>query len=236
MYVVELYPDKGFSSLVNLSFELYGLSLDGINSEGLTVTHLYADSVNSDLYQLTRGYGVGINEMLVVQLLLDKCKTVDEAKDVLLSNKHFYLLLPTHLLIADRFGKSFVWEYSPQHNCEYIIDGGDQPQVITNFLLHEFKSSDEFPESKEKACPFSRYKSIEDDMACDSIFSIEKIKEINSRVFISDDMFHKKPDPKERTIYHSLYDTNKRSMEISFYRKDEGKKELRTRYFEFQLT
>lgn len=38
MYVIELYPDKGYSSLINFCFELYGLSLDGINSEGFMLS------------------------------------------------------------------------------------------------------------------------------------------------------------------------------------------------------
>jgi len=44
LYVVEMYPDRGYASIINMSFEIYGLGLDGMNSEGLVVTHLYADS------------------------------------------------------------------------------------------------------------------------------------------------------------------------------------------------
>ena len=233
IYIVEMYPDRGYSSIVNLSFELYGLGLDGINSEGLTVTHLYADSVNAEEYRPAREYGVGINEMLAVQLLLDNCKTVDEAKETLLYNKHFYLLLPTHFLIADRFGKSFIWEYSSRHNKEYITDGNDKTQIITNFLVHEFPDPDNFPESKDSSCPFHRYtilkKSVEDS---GGKHSTDEIKEINSRVFIKDDI---NSQNKVRTIYHNIYDTGTKSMEISFYRKDNGRQQLRTPYFKFRL-
>lgn len=235
IYIVELYPDEGFPSMVNLCFELYGLGLDGINSEGLAVTHLYADSVNSNLYKPTKESGVGINEMLVVQLLLDNCGSVDEAKEILLCNKHFYMLLPTHLLIADRFGESFVWEYSPQHNHEYIINGKSKIQILTNFQLHENPYPDAFPAGSDKSCPFERYKTLEHAIGNLNAFSTEKIKEINSLVFVGDEMFNIVPKNRVRTIYHNVYDTRKKSMEISFYRKDDGKHQRRTEYFRFQL-
>lgn len=236
LYVIEIYPDKGFSSLMNLSFELYGLGLDGINSEGLAVTHLYADKVNARSYKPSAEYGLGINEMLAVQFLLDCCKTVDDAKELLLCNKHFYILLPTHFLIADKNGKSFVWEYSPEHNKEYIIDNNSEIQIITNFLLHQYPDPMTFPESKERSCPFDRYITLDKAIKNEKgKISTNKMKEINSKVFISDDMFAEEPVYPERTIYHNLYDTLNKSMEISFYRKDEYKQALRTEYYNFRL-
>lgn len=236
IYVVEIYPDKGFSSLINLSFELYGLGLDGINSEGLTVTHLYADKVNSESYKPSNEYGMGINEMLTVQFLLDNCKTVEDAKELLLQSKHFYLQLPTHFLIADKIGNSFVWEYSPEHNREYIIDGNSGIQIITNFLLHQYPSPMTFPISKDRSCPFDRYNTLDKAIKNEKgKISVNKIKEINSKVFISDDMFAEKPPFPNRTIYHNLYDTLNNSMEISFYRKDDDKRSLRTEYYKFRL-
>lgn len=236
LYVIEMYPDQGFASLINLSFELYGLGLDGINSEGLVVTHLHADVVNTSLYKPSREYGVGINEMLIVQMLLDNCRTVDEAKELLLSNKHFYMLLPTHLLIADQQGGSFVWEYSPQHNQEYIINKYSQVQIITNHPIHEFPNPDAFPASKEKSSSFERFRTLKNAVEEIGIFSVESIKKINSQVFIRDDMFNDHPQKPVRTIYHNIYNTHQKTMEISYYRKDEGKHQLRTAYFKFGLS
>lgn len=235
LYVIEMYPDQGFASLVNLSFELYGLGLDGINSEGLVVTHLNADVVKTSLYKPSREYGVGINEMLVVQMLLDSCRTVDEAKEILLSNKHFYMLLPTHLLIADKQGGSFVWEYSPQHNQEYIINRYSGVQIITNHPIHEYPNPDAFPASKEKSSSFERFRTIKNAIENEEILSIETIKKINSRVFIRDEMFINPPQRSVRTIYHNVYNTHQKTMEISYYRKDNGIQQLRTEYFKFGL-
>ena len=133
-----------FSAQTLLSFEVFGLALDGINSESLSVVHLHADNNYIEDYKPNKEYGVGINEMLVVQLLLDNCKNVDEAKEFLLCNKHFYMLIPTHLLISDKHGKSFVWEHTLDHNKEIIIDGTIKanrnitPAIFTIFCEGKF--------------------------------------------------------------------------------------------------
>src|SRR5574344_296809 len=49
-YVLELRPDTGYASLGILSFDLFGLQLDGINSEGLAVAHLQANEVEEEKY------------------------------------------------------------------------------------------------------------------------------------------------------------------------------------------
>lgn len=46
-YIVELYPEKGYSSLAMYSYDLLGGVLDGINSEGLTVALLADDELLS---------------------------------------------------------------------------------------------------------------------------------------------------------------------------------------------
>ncbi|MEZ5070708.1 MAG: C45 family autoproteolytic acyltransferase/hydrolase [Bacteroidales bacterium] len=235
LYVIEMVPDQGFASLVNLSFELYGLGLDGINSEGLVVTHLHADVVNTHLYKPSKEYGVGINEMLVVQMLLDNCSTVEEAKELLLSNKHFYMLLPTHLLVADRQGGSFVWEHSPQHNQEYVINRYSEVQILTNHPVHAYPHPDAFPAAGEQSGSFERFRTLKNAVEETRTFTLESIKRINSLVFIRDEMYDHPPQRPVRTIYHNLYNTHQKTMEISFYRKDEGGQQLRTEYFMFGL-
>lgn len=109
-YVMEVYPDKGYPSLFVLSFELFGECLDGINSEGLAVAHL-ADEESMLKYPMepTMSHAVGLHELQGMRLLLDTCADVNEAKEALLTNKHFYMMVPVHYLIADRHGNSFVW-------------------------------------------------------------------------------------------------------------------------------
>lgn len=235
-YILELHPEKGYSSLVMFCFELYGLALDGINSEGLAVTHLHGDVLNGKTYKPSMDSGVGINEMLVVQLLLDNCKSVDEAKEMLLCNKHFRMILPTHLLIADKYGNSFIWEYPIEHNQDFFIDGNSEVQIITNFPVHRYPEASTFPKSIDLSCPFARYKTLSEAInTCDGKVSNNTIKEINSKVFVHKEMYKTPPLYPVRTIYHNLYDCNQKSMEVSFYRNEQNNKQKRTEYFKFKL-
>jgi hypothetical protein len=39
-YVIEMYPESSYPSISPFCFEVFGLALEGINSEGLAVIHL----------------------------------------------------------------------------------------------------------------------------------------------------------------------------------------------------
>lgn len=236
-YILEIHPDEGYSTIGMFSYDLFGLLLDGMNSEGLIVTHLHADSIDEKSYIPSLEYGVGINEMLVVQMILDNCRSVEEAKVWLWKNKHFYMFVPTHLLIADKYGDSFVWEYSIEHNKEFVTEKKNEVNILTNFPVHKYLNISTFPESIDKACPFSRYKSLFEHSNCiKKSISENEIIENNARVFITNDMFNgKEVLPTTRTIYHNIYNSKQKSMKISFFCGETGNKHKRTEYYEFQL-
>lgn len=240
-YIVEMYPDEGYPSISILSFQLLGEALEGMNSEGLTIVHLADDE--SDV-KPTYCNAVGLNELKIIQLLLDTCATVEDAKEVLLMNKHFYMFQTVHLLIADKSGNSFVWEYSHTHNKEYIIDGKDKPQIITNFSLHAYESLNDIPVvCDEKVCSYNRFRVLHDAVKQQKKkFTIDMIKATNALVFVEESSFKNPPELPVRTLLHSIYDIDNRSVEISFYLRDvareDSKKEqesIRTPYFKFSL-
>ncbi|SES88549.1 Acyl-coenzyme A:6-aminopenicillanic acid acyl-transferase [Natronincola peptidivorans] len=242
-YIVEMYPDEGYPSITILSFQLLGEALEGINSEGLTVIHLADDesAVNHSI-EPTFSNAVGINELKSVQLLLDTCATVEEAKEVLLTNKHFYIFQPIHLLIADRFGNSFVWEYSHAHNKEYIVDRKeDTPQIVTNFLLHRYEAIEVIPKtSEDKICPYNRYRVLHDAIEdCTEKFTIDFTKKTNALVFVEETSYMHPPEIPVRTLLHNIYDIDDRSIEISFYLRDGANHRygtsIRTPYYEFSI-
>ena len=118
-YLLELHPDQGYASIAMVAYDLLSGVLDGINSEGLTVTLAMDDEIFSHLKtEPTRGAAVGLGELQTLRLLLDTCATVEEAKQALLQTKQYYQYVPIHYLIADRHGNAFVWEYSESHNKE----------------------------------------------------------------------------------------------------------------------
>ncbi|MTI81017.1 MAG: linear amide C-N hydrolase [Firmicutes bacterium] len=244
-YIVEMYPDQGYASISILSFQLLGEALEGINSEGLIVIHL-ADNESPVKYSMEPTFcnTVGLNELKSIQLLLDTCATVKEAKQALLTNKHFYMFQPIHLLIADRYGNSFVWEYSHAHNKEYIVDGKDEPQIVTNFLLHRYDSIKDVPKvNEEKICPYNRFRVIRDAIEnYNGKFSIDCIKEINALVFIEKSSYIDTPDIPVRTLLHCVYDSDNRSVEVSFHLRDgvsceikECEESIRSPYYKFSV-
>lgn len=244
-YIIEMYPDQGYPSISIFSFQLLGESLEGINSEGLTVIHL-ADEESPLKYPMEPTYrnAVGLNELKSVQLLLDTCADVEEAKAALMTNKHFYMLQPTHLLIADKWGNSLVWEYSHAHNQEFMIDGKDEPQIITNFLLHRYESIKVIPKpSDEAVCPYNRYRVLHKAIKeHHEKFSMDFIKETNALVFIENSSYISSPEIPIRTLFHSIYDIENRSLEVSFYLNDtvrqdaiEEKESTRSSYYQFFL-
>ncbi len=241
-FVVEMYPDRGYASIALYSYDLLSGALDGMNSEGLTVAILADDELHMKYKMEPTGESeVGLGVLQIARFLLDTCSNVDEAKEALLSTKQYYELISVHYLIADRHGKSFVWEYSQAHNSEFIIENPGSPLVTTNFCLHTRLNGTTPPSAAKvkNVCP--RYCAL-----CDRL---SNHKDKMSIEFIKD--CHKLADavqpasssyPPTRTLWHALYFPEKRKMQISFYLHDEPdsadpKKSriVRSDYLEFAL-
>src|SRR5262245_12945740 len=136
-YIMEMHPTKGHASLAIYSYDLLSGVLDGINSEGLTVSLLADDELMEKFRMEPAGFdSVGLGSLQTLRMPLDTCANVEEAKESLLSTKQYYELVSVHYLVADRHGKAFVWEYSHAHNREYIIENPGKPLITTNFSLH----------------------------------------------------------------------------------------------------
>ncbi len=244
-YVMEIYPDEGYPSLYLAGFDLLGACLDGINAEGLTVSLMgNVDLQNRCLPEPTLQPGVGLYELQVPRLLLDTCATVEEAKRALLLNKQYYWMMPCHYIIGDRQGHSFVWEYSPGHNREYIMDGDGTPQVVTNHPLSlPVRDQDASHESVR------RYRMLRERIeGHPTRHSIDDLKHTNASVFADDmlmahlQMAFRAGAPATRTLWHAIYDTSERSLQVSFYLTDEPRLEppsqrraLRSAYYSFRL-
>jgi hypothetical protein len=242
-YVIEMYPDRGYPSLAVCSYDLLSGVLDGINSEGLTVALLADDELIEKFRMEPAGSdGVGLGALQVLRMLLDTCATADEAKEALLLTKQYYEFVPVHYLVADRHGKSFVWEYSQAHNREYIVVNPDRTLVTTNFSLHRYGKDGKPPLAKaaEKVCP--RFCLLTERLADGRGLTVDSVKETHKLV----DATRAAPPGSSlmpnRTLWHALYFPERRKVQISFYLRDEkdpeapGKtKIVRSDYLEFAL-
>ncbi len=217
VYIFELYPDKGYSSLSICAFDLLGGVLDGINSQGLAVAVLGEEETIAKYGNHPSAQGVGMYELLVLRYLLDNCKNVEEAKEALLYLKHYYSFMPCHFIVADSDGKSFIFEFSSFRNSTYIVNG-DGPQCITNHPVYKYKSTDDFPEElRFKLNSYDRFRKLAEQIKRKNKFSIEKIIKINNSVANLTLPFENPNYAPNRTLWYSLYDLQELSLKVKFY-------------------
>jgi len=214
-YVVEMYPESCFPSISLFCFEVFGLALEGINSEGLSVIHLADADTRIDHESLsTEQTQKGFNEFLPIQYLLDTCATANEAMKALKQMEHHHVAIPVHLLIADKQGYSFVFEYSPDGSKKIFIQGSaTSPLKLTNFQLNRLSDTTmtKKMESRSSENGLDRYRVLE--KLIDQIqFPIteQKTHEINTAVYVHADS----EDRLERTLFHCIYDISSCSVKI----------------------
>lgn len=256
-YVMEVYPDVGYPSLYLTCMDLLGACFDGVNSEGLTVSLMAdGDPSNPSPADPMRPFRVGINELQVPRLLLDTCANAEEARLALLLNKHYHVMLSCHYIVADRHGNSFIWEHTHGHNLEYIIEGVGKPQVVTNHPLHltpphsALSARSEDRQSSWRGDSYQRYRTLSRAIEAHSgKYSVDFLKETNVCVFFDDTVEREYTNltgiellTTGRTLWHSVYDTQERSLEVSFYLRDERgadamapRPAIRSDYLRFQL-
>ena len=213
-YLFEIHPDWGFSSLAICAFEYLGGVLDGINSEGLAVSML-SESESGQKVGYEPGNEVGLYELMSMRYLLDNCKNVEEAREALLFLKHYYCFLPLHYIVADRSGKSFIFEFSPTRNRSVIIDGTG-PQFITNHLVYIHQKVEEFPETGLN-WSMARYKRLYESTNARSKFSLEDISAIANSVAIPLNAPGNTERAWNRTLWYSQWDLDDRTLSVKFY-------------------
>ncbi len=216
-WVVECHPDGGYSSITIGIMDVLG-AMDGVNSAGLAVS-LMADN-ESAAPEPSIVAQVGLSEQQIIRYLLDTCSTVDEAKQALLLAKQYYFFVPCHFLVADRSGRSFVWEYSPGHNREFIIEPSpDRPTVCTNHLLHRWPDGATLPDDPKldgtAALTYHRYRTLSAAVDPGPLVDRNDIRDHFAAVRFT------APVPMARTFWHAVYDLDDPSLAVSFYLRDE---------------
>jgi hypothetical protein len=243
-YLMEMHPARGYASLALYSYDLLSGVLDGINSEGLTVTLLADDELMAKFPMEPAGQdAVGLGVLQTLRLLLDTCADVEEAKQALLMTKQYYEAIPVHYLIADRHGKAFVWEYSHTRNREHIIEDPGKPLITTNFSLHRHLEGKRPPSARAAKGVCARYCALAERLAGQpGKLTVEFIKESQKAVDAVRPAPKAGPRAPVRTLWHALYFPEQRKVQVSFYLRDEadagqpGKvRVVRSEYLEFRL-
>lgn len=234
-YLLEMHPDRGYPSLAMCAFDLLGGVLDGINSEGLTVTML-ADDAFEPKYpnDPAEEGGVGLDECQVLRMLLDTCADVEEAKEALLMMKQYYSFIPNHYLIADRRGNSFIWEYSHAHNREYIVENPGKPLISTNFRIHQHMDGKFPPSAKQAKSVCNRYCTLSESIAAaQGKLTLDFIKKTHKVADMTMSSLFFGLRPPVRTMWHALYFPEQRKVQVSFYLGESREANQRVRRSEY---
>jgi len=237
-YILELHPsDGGYASIAVTCFDLLSGALEGINSEGLVVALNGDEIAAADMEAGSLAPGlprVGLHELECVRLLLDTCATAFEAKEALAKNRHYPIFMPSHYMIADRFGASFVFEYSFEDEKEFFIEGSGEIQAVFNHPLRIFDSPDTFPGGSMftdvPTSSFERSRIFTGMLASGTKpFDAEAVRRMADEVAVSRVVARIPPELRSlitassglaRTLWHSLYDQESRRIEIRFFTGD----------------
>lgn len=240
-YLLELHPDKGYASIAMYAYDFLSGVIDGMNSEGLTVTMAMDAEILKKEIEPTREPAVGLGELQTMRMLLDTCANVEEAKEALMATKQYYQYVPVHYLIADRHGNAFVWEYSQSHNKEYILENPGQVLVMTNFTIHDHLENGKVPSPAAARPVCKRYAYLAEKLATGK-FDDKTIREFHQTCDAQASHEVDPSQPPERTFWHAFYYPEDRRVRVSYYLGDEpypGEprlvKPIRTDYVEFKL-
>ncbi len=232
VWITEIHPDHGYATIVVGIMDMLG-GMDGLNDAGLAVT-LLADN-ESSAPEPSVVPQVGLSEQQVVRYLLESCQNVDEAKQALLMAKQYYIFVPCHFVVADCSGRSFVWEYSPGHNREHIVEtASSESLVCTNHLLHRWPDPTRLPNDRVSAgtaaFTYDRWRALDTQVSDRSTTDVAQLREQLDTVRFTG------PVPGVRTLWQAVYDLEEKAIDVSFFAGDRGGTSHYTAPLRFRLT
>jgi Acyl-coenzyme A:6-aminopenicillanic acid acyl-transferase len=172
---------------------------------------------------------VGLSEVELCRYVLERCADVDEALEALRLARHYYFLHPQHFLVADRSGRSFVYEYGRAHNREHVL-WGDGTQIVTNHLLYRYPTVDDLPPGEGIGRTYARFRTLSSVFSGPAVLSPQEIAQRHAAVRFT------QPGLPVRTLWYALYDPQAQSMQVSFHVRDAEHGEVRTPLQEFSLS
>jgi len=163
IYVLEIYPDKGYATIVVGGQDLMGTVHDGLNSEGLGISALQDEGLDPvSKVRLAGDRTSGLGTWPMARLVLDTCKNVEEAKVTFLVNKEYIPLAGIHYLVYDSSGNSTIVEWNKTDGNLYFTDGKvSQPDIMTNhpmFKYSKYKLENLPHEIQDPYDTFNRYR------------------------------------------------------------------------------
>ncbi len=138
-FLIEIYPDHGYSTMAIAGMDLNSV-IDGLNSEGLGISALEDEGMEPALEMPMAGErNSGIVSTQITRLVLETCRTVEEAKLAFLANKEFLPIGAFHYMVYDSQGNSAIIEWNKTDGNLYFTDGNSsKPNIMTNHPMYKY--------------------------------------------------------------------------------------------------
>jgi|GEM_PF-3878220 len=228
---IQIYKIKDAYDIIGHSFMFcYPYLLDGMNEHGLVViVNMVVDSTrNAVRYPYPTPSYTGIEAIMAVRIILEKCKNTDEAIKLLSTMPVNFNGPPVHLLIGDASGKSVIVEFDVENKGRSIFikrDNNIEYQLMTNFPIHTngYKGNMGYKQGKGKRFDVLRE---EFENNYNIIISRKFIENTLYKVRMSDDTreMNQGMSAGINTVIRLVYDLNKKEIYITS-QEDDFKKE-----------
>ncbi|HUS76005.1 MAG TPA: C45 family autoproteolytic acyltransferase/hydrolase [Methanothrix sp.] len=229
-YVLELYPEEGYASLVIGGHDLMGTIFQGMNSAGLDVEILEDDSPPVAKTPVSGARNSGIPVSLAARMILDTCGSLEEAKLALLNNRIYFPISGQHLLIFDKYGNSTIAEFFAEDGSVHFTYGSDSIRIMTNHAVAKYPTTDTFPKFDANTSShdtFLRYKTLDDmETSHEGKYSPQDMIDMMAAVYAEvndDEIFQERAMVVTiplRTTTNSLIDLTNGTISARFYLRD----------------
>ena len=110
-----------------------------------------------------------------------------------------------------------------------ILSGAEHLQVLTNHLLYRYPAIADLPPADGNGLTYTRFRTLTSLFSGASRYTPTQITDHHKAAWFTN------PDQPVRTLWHALYDTQHRTMTVSFYLHDTDHGEIRTPQLDFSL-
>jgi hypothetical protein len=233
-FVMEIYPDQGYSTMAISMNDLNSVT-DGINSEGLGISMLEDISIVPEQTLPAGARDNGINNLQIARLILENCRTVEEAKMAFLNNKLFFTGIASHYMVYDSLGNSSIIEWNATSGNVIFTDGSPaKPNIMTNHPIYLYTgcSLKDLPREANLIPYNDPYDSFRRYITLSNLTNITNSQEgrftesqaADALNAVSPNMMiaaegAMRPLP-INTIYHVLTDLTNKSMKVKFYQRN----------------
>ncbi len=229
-FIAEFYPDQGYASMQTTGMDLLNFQLDGINEHGLFADSLVDQQGPGEPTPFVGGHNTGLGQMHIISLLMNRCRTVKEAKLMILQQRIFFPVEAIHWIISDPTGASTIFEIDSKTGEYVFVDSNEgKPQVVTNHAVHLYPAVTSFPSTDPKANynTFNRFRTVQDIVdSHQGKFTVDDCFQIMSKVYGATDDAEEAgahiPYPL-RTMWTFVMDLTDRTIYIKYYLRDAGK-------------